>query len=229
MRFDVLTLFPDMFNCLNESITGKAIEKKLIEINLINIRDFSKDKHKKVDDTPYGGGAGMVLMPDVVYDAYLSIKDKENAKVIYLSPQGKTLNQEKVKELSNQKHLILLCGHYEGIDQRVLDEIVDEEISIGDYVLTGGELPAMVVIDSVSRYVEGVLNKDSTKEESFSNLLLEYPQYTRPEEFLGKKVPDVLISGHHENIKKWRHEKSLEITKKKRPDILKKYIKNNKI
>ena len=200
-------------------LSGKAKEKHLIEVNLINIRDFSKNKHKKVDDTPYGGGAGMVMMPDVVYDAYSSIEDK-NAKVIYLSPQGKVLNQDKVKELSNEDHLILLCGHYEGIDQRVLDEIVDEEISIGDYVLTGGELPAMVLIDSVSRYVEGVLNEESIKEESFSNKLLEYPQYTRPEEFRGKRVPEVLISGHHENIKKWREEKSLEITKNKRLDLL---------
>ena len=219
MKFDVLTLFPEMFKSLDESIVGRAVEKGLIEINLINIRDFSKNKHKKVDDTPYGGGAGMVLMPDVVYDAYSSVKD-ENAKVIYLSPQGKVLNQNKVKELSKENHLILLCGHYEGIDQRVLDEIVDEEISIGDYVLTGGELPAMVLIDSVSRYVEGVLSEDSTKEESFSNNLLEYPQYTRPEEFRGKKVPEVLLSGHHENIKKWREQKSLEITKQKRPDLL---------
>ncbi len=219
MKFDVLTLFPEMFKSLDESIIGRAVEKGLIEINLINIRDFSKNKHKKVDDTPYGGGAGMVLMPDVVYDAYSSVKD-ENAKVIYLSPQGKVLNQNKVKELSKENHLILLCGHYEGIDQRVLDEIVDEEISIGDYVLTGGELPAMVLIDSVSRYVEGVLSEDSTKEESFSNNLLEYPQYTRPEEFRGRKVPEVLISGHHENIKKWREQKSLEVTKQKRPDLL---------
>ena len=221
MKFDVLTLFPEMFECLKESIIGRAMEKDLIQINLINIRDFSKDKHKKVDDTPYGGGAGMVIRPDVVYDAYQSIQDKK-AKVIYLSPQGQVLNQTKVKELSTEEHLILLCGHYEGIDQRVLDEIVDEEISIGDYVLTGGELPAMVLIDSVSRYVTGVLNEDSTKEESFSNKLLEYPQYTRPEEFRGKKVPEVLISGHHKNIKEWREEKSLEVTKNKRPDLLEK-------
>ena len=222
MKFDVLTLFPEMFETLNQSILGKAQEKNLIDINLVNIRDFSKDKHKKVDDTPYGGGAGMIMMPDVVYDAYSSITDKENAKVIYLSPQGNVLNQNKVKELSKENHLILLCGHYEGIDQRVLDEIVDEEISIGDYVLTGGELPAMVLIDSVSRYVKGVLKEESVEEESFSNnKLLEYPQYTRPEEFRGKKVPEVLISGHHQNIKKWREEKALEVTKKKRPDLLK--------
>lgn len=193
MKIDILTLFPEMFSALNESIIGKAIEKDIIEINLINIRDFSKDKHKKVDDTPYGGGAGMVMKADVVYDAFKSVKAK-NAKTIYLSPQGKTLNQEKIIELSKEEHLVLLCGHYEGIDERVLEEIVDEEISIGDYVLTGGELPAMVLIDSVSRYINGVINKESTNEESFSNGLLEYPQYTRPEIFLGKKVPDVLIS-----------------------------------
>lgn len=220
MKFDILTLFPEMFEGMKYSIIGKAIEKKIIEINLVNIRDFSKDKHKKVDDTPYGGGAGMVMKPNVIYDAYLSVKD-EKAKVIYLSPKGNTLNQEKVKELSKEKHIILLCGHYEGIDQRVLDEIVDEEISIGDYVLTGGEIPAMVLIDSVSRYIDGVITKESTQEESFSNGFLEYPQYTRPEIFLNKKVPDVLLSGHHENIKKWREEESLKITKQNRPDLLK--------
>lgn len=222
MKFDVLTLFPQMFQSLKESVIGKAIEKELIDINLINIRDFSKDKHKKVDDTPYGGGAGMVIRPDVVYDAYNSIEKKEEAKVIYLSPQGKVLNQQKVESLSKEKHIILLCGHYEGIDQRVIDEIVDEEISIGDYVLTGGELPAMVLIDSVSRYIEGVLRESSTEEESFSNGMLEYPQYTRPEEFLGMKVPEILKSGHHGNIKKWRTEQSIKITGEKRPDLLKK-------
>ena len=220
MRFDVLTLFPEMFIPLQKSILERAQKNGNIDINLINIRDFSKDKHKKVDDTPYGGGAGMVIRPDVVYDAYNSIENRENAKVIFLSPQGKTLNQQKVEELSNQGHLILLCGHYEGIDQRVLDKIVDEEISIGDYVLTGGELPSMVLIDAVSRYVDGVLNKESIKEESFSNNLLEYPQYTRPETFLDEKVPEVLISGHHENIRKWREEQSKIITNKKRPDLI---------
>ena len=194
MKFDVLTLFPEMFEPLNTSIIGRAVQNGLLEINLINIRDFSKYKHKKVDDTPYGGGAGMVMMPEVVYDAYNSISNKEEAKVIYLSPQGKTLNQKKVIDLSKEKHIILLCGHYEGIDQRVLDEIVDEEISVGDYVLTGGEIPAMILIDSVSRYIKGVLKEDSTKEESFSQELLEYPQYTRPEVFNGKKVPEVLLS-----------------------------------
>ncbi len=193
MIFDVLTLFPEMFNSLNESIIGRAIEKNLIQINLINIRDFSKDKHKKVDDTPFGGGAGMVMKADVVYDAFKSI-DSKNAKVIYMSPQGKKLDQSKVVELSKEEHLILLCGHYEGIDQRVIDKIVDEEISIGDYVLTGGEIPAMVLIDSVSRYKEGVLSKESISEESFSNGTLEYPQYTRPVNFEGMEVPKVLLS-----------------------------------
>ena len=221
MKFDVLTLFPEMFQAIKQSILGRAEEKNLIQINLINIRDFSKDKHKKVDDTPYGGGAGMVMRADVVYDAYKSVQN-ENAKVIYLTPQGKKLDQKKVEELSKEKHLILLCGHYEGIDQRVIDKIVDEEISIGDYVLTGGEIPAMVLIDSVSRYVEGVLSEGSTNEESFSQGLLEYPQYTRPETFEGVKVPEILLSGHHENIKKWREEKSLENTKLKRPDLLEK-------
>ena len=221
MNFDVLTLFPEMFSSLNESMIGRAVKNKKININIVNIRDFSENKHKKVDDTPYGGGAGMVMMPDVVYRAYNSLENKENAKVIYMSPQSKKLNQKKVLELSKENHLIILCGHYEGIDQRVLDKIVDEEISIGDYVLTGGELPAMVLIDSVSRYVDGVLSKESIKEESFSENLLEYPQYTRPEVFEGEKVPEVLLSGNHKEIDKWRKEKSLEITKKKRPDLLK--------
>lgn len=221
MTFDVLTLFPEMFEPVKQSIIGRAEEKELININLINIRDFSKDKHKKVDDTPYGGGAGMVMRADVVYDAIQSVK-KEKSKVIYLSPQGKTLTQAKVQDLSKEQHLILLCGHYEGIDQRVIDEAVDEEISIGDYVLTGGEIPAMVLIDSVSRYVEGVLSEESILEESFSNGLLEYSQYTRPEIFNGKKVPEILISGHHENIRKWRKEQSLKITLNKRPDLLEK-------
>lgn len=232
MQFDVLTLFPEMFDILNESIIGRAKEKGLINVNLINIRDFSKNKYKKVDDTPYGGGAGMVIQPDVVFDAYKSViknNDKsgldeksKKTKVIYMSPQGKKLDQQKVEELSKQEHLILLCGHYEGIDQRVLDTIVDEEISIGDYVLTGGELPAMVLIDSVSRYVEGVLKDGSTTEESFSQGLLEYPQYTRPEVFEEQQVPEVLRSGNHQMIDKWRREQSLKRTLEKRPDLLEK-------
>lgn len=225
MKFDVLTLFPEMFETMKQSIFGKAMEKGIVTMNTVNIRNFSKDKHKKVDDTPYGGGAGMVMMPDVVYSAYQSIATKD-AKVIYMSPQGKTLSQKKIEELAKQDHLIILCGHYEGIDQRVLDKIVDEEISIGDYVLTGGEIPAMVLMDSVSRYVEGVLKQDSIKEESFTNGLLEYPQYTRPETFEGQKVPEILLTGHHENIEKWRKEQSLKITKQKRPDLLEKQANN---
>ena len=218
MKFNILTLFPEMFKPLEESIIGRATENGKIEINLINIRDFSQDKHKHVDDTPYGGGAGMVIKPDVVYDAYKSV-EKPNSKVIYLTPQGKTLNQKKVVELSKEDDIILICGHYEGIDQRVIDKIQPEEISIGDYVLTGGELPAMVLVDCVSRYVDGVLNEESINEESFSNGFLEYPQYTRPEVVEGMKVPEVLLSGNHQNIEKWRKEKALEITKAKRPDL----------
>ncbi len=220
MKFDVLSLFPEMFEPLKQSIIGRAIKSGKIELNVINIRDFSKDTHQKVDDTPYGGGAGMVIMPNVVYDAYCSIPNRKKAKVIYLSPQGSVLTQEKVVNLSQQEHLILLCGHYEGIDQRVIEKIVDEEISIGDYVLTGGEIPAMVLIDSVSRYVDGALNKESIQEESFTEGLLEYSQYTRPETFFGKRVPEVLLSGHHENINKWRRKESLKNTIKKRPDLI---------
>lgn len=205
MKFDVLTLFPEMFTPLKESIIGRAIKKDYIQINITNIRDFSKDKHLKVDDTPYGGGVGMVIRPDVVYDAYLSVKT-EDSKVIYLTPQGKTLDQAKIQELATKQHIVLLCGHYEGIDQRVIDEIAPEEISIGDYVLTGGEIPAMVVIDSVARYVEGVLNTASIKEESFINGRLEYPQYTRPEFFKNREVPEILksrTSWKHWKMEKW--------------------------
>ena len=209
MKFDVLTLFPEMFEPVKQSVIGRATQKNLLEINLINIRDFSKDKHKKVDDTIYGGGAGMLMKPDVVYDAYNAVKT-EKSKVIYLTPQGNVLCQSKVESLAKEEHLILLCGHYEGIDQRVIDKIVDEEISIGDYVLTGGEIPAMVLIDSVARYVDGVIDNESISEESFSkDGLLEYPQYTRPETFEGVSVPEVLQSGHHENINKWRRKYKL--------------------
>ncbi len=221
MKFDILTLFPEMFEPIKQSIIGRATKENIIEINLVNIRDFSKDKHKKVDDTPYGGGAGMLMRADVVYDCYSSVKSEES-KVIYLSPKGNRLNQAKVEELAKEEHIIVLCGHYEGIDQRVIDKIVDEEISIGDYVLTGGELPAMVLVDSVSRYVDGVLAQDSRLEESFSNGLLEYPQYTRPEVFDGMEVPEVLKSGHHQNIDKWRREQSLKVTFEKRPELLEK-------
>lgn len=223
MRFDVLTLFPEMFVPVKESILGRALDNNLIELNLINFREFSTDKSKHVDDTPYGGGAGMVIKPEPVYDAYKSIVEglESKPKVIYLSPKGSVFNQQIARELAKEEHLILLCGHYEGIDQRVIDEIVDEEISIGDYVLTGGELPAMVLIDAISRNVEGVIKEESVEDESFSEGLLEYPQYTRPEVFMGRRVPEVLLSGHHANIANWRREQSLEITKKKRPDLIK--------
>ena len=223
MRIDILTLFPEMFEALNQSILGRAQKNNLIEINLINIRDFSKDKFKKCDDYTYGGGAGMLMTPQPIYDAIMSVK-QENSYVIYLSPKGRLLKQDVVVELAKQyEHLILLCGHYEGVDQRVIDLLVDEEISIGDYVLTGGEIPAMVLVDAVSRYIPEVLgNSETTSDESFSNNLLEYPQYTRPAEFMGLKVPDVLVSGNHQEVDKWRLQKSIEITQKNRPDLLKK-------
>lgn len=223
MRFDVLTLFPEMFDAIKTSIVGRAINQELIELNLINFREFSTDKQRHVDDCPYGGGAGMVIKPEPVYAAYKAITDKleYKPKVIFLSPQGRVFNQQMAKELSKEKHLILLCGHYEGIDQRVIDEIVDEEVSIGDYVLTGGELPAMVMIDAISRNVSGVLNDESIEDESFNDGYLEYPQYTRPEVFLGKRVPEVLLSGHHANIEKWRREQSIINTRNKRPDLIK--------
>ncbi len=221
MKFDILTLFPEMFEPLKYSIINRAAQNDLLEINLINIRDFAQNKHNQVDDTPYGGGSGMVMKADVVARAINSRKSKDS-KVIYMTPKGKLLEQSKVVELSKQKHLIILCGHYEGIDQRVIDTLVDEEISIGDYVLTGGELPSMVLVDSVSRYVDGVLADGSTSEESFSNGLLEYPQYTRPEVFEGLDVPEVLKSGNHQEIAKWRRNMSIIETKKNRPDLLKK-------
>jgi len=223
MRFDVLTLFPDVFNTiLGESIIGRAQDNKLIEVNTINIRDYTTNKHKKVDDYPYGGGNGMVMQVQPIYDAYMSIVGNlgYKPKVIYMSPQGKQLNQKKAEELAVCPHLLILCGHYEGIDERVIEEIVDEEISIGDYVLTGGELPAMVLIDCVSRLIPGVLsNEESNVEESHYNGLLEYPQYTRPYEYLGKPVPDVLMSGHHLNINNWRRRQAIKRTFLKRPDM----------
>jgi len=224
IRFDVLTLFPDMFNnIMKESIIGRAVNDGLVEINPVNIRDYTTDKHNRVDDYPYGGGAGMVMQAQPIYDAYKSVaKEDKSIPVIYMSPQGKTFTQQMAKDLALNDRIILLCGHYEGVDERVLEEIVTDEISIGDYVLTGGELPAMVVIDTVSRLIPGVLAEDSTKEESFSNGMLEYPQYTRPVEFMGRKVPEVLLSGHHANIKKWREEESYRRTLRKRPDLLSK-------
>ena len=223
MRIDVLTLFPEMFAPLSESIIGKAREKGLIEINVTDIRKFSADKHKKCDDYPFGGGAGMVMLPQPIFDAVNTVDPDHEALRIYMSPKGKRLNMPLVKSLAaiESKRILLLCGHYEGVDQRVLDLCFDDEISIGDYVLTGGELPAMVVIDCVARYIDGVLgSEDSVKEESFSSNTLEYPQYTRPAVFEGISVPDVLLSGHHANVEKWRREQSEILTKKLRPDLL---------
>jgi len=230
MIFDILTLFPEMFsNVLGESIMGRAQENKIIEVNLINIRDYSKDKHKKVDDSPYGGGTGMVMTVQPIYDAYRTIVKNINYKphVVYMSPQGKVLDQDKIKKLKELEHIVILCGHYEGIDERIIEEIVDEEISIGDYVLTGGELPAMVLIDCISRTLPGVLaGEEAYMEESHFNGLLEYPQYTRPYNFLGKEVPEVLISGHHANIEKWRRQQALVRTYLKRPDLFEKLMLN---
>ncbi len=219
MRLDILTLFPEMFVPLKESIIKRATDKNLVEINIIQIRDFSKDIHKKTDDVPYGGGAGMVMTPQPLYDAIQSVKTT-NSHVIYLSPRGKVFKQSVAQELCKHEHLVLVCGHYEGIDERIIELCIDEEISIGDYVLTGGELPAMVLSDAVIRLLDGAITKESLSEESFSNNLLEYPQYTRPKEFNGLCVPEVLLSGHHANIATWRKEKSLEITKINRPDLL---------
>lgn len=225
MKINIMTLFPEMCEAvLSESIIGRAREKGLVEINCINIRDFTVDKHRRVDDAPYGGGMGMLMQIQPIVDCYKSICDKsENENhLIYMSPCGKNLTQTRVKELSEYDEITILCGHYEGVDQRVIDTIVDEQISIGDYVLTGGELPAMVLADSISRMLEGVLPNDEAKEmESHYNGLLEYPQYTRPYEWNGMKVPDVLISGHHGNIEKWKREQSLLMTAKYRPDMLK--------
>ena len=219
MKIDVLTLFPEMFAPLSKSIIVRARQKGIIEINIHNIRDFSKDKHKKCDDEPFGGGAGMVMTPQPLYDAIMSLK-RDNSYVVLTSPRGKTFNQKICKEYSKLEHIIFVCGHYEGIDERVIELCIDEEMSIGDFVLTGGEIPAMAMIDSISRYVEGVLgNLESLQEESFSSGLLEYPQYTRPAEFMGLKVPDVLLSGNHAEIKKYRTEMAKEITKKRRPDL----------
>ncbi|MBQ7668534.1 MAG: tRNA (guanosine(37)-N1)-methyltransferase TrmD [Clostridia bacterium] len=220
MKFNVLTLFPEMFSIMNESIIGRAIENNKIEINAVNIRDFADNKHNRVDDYPYGGGAGMVMMAPPIFRAYNSLNVDKSVPVIYMSPQGKPFTQDMAREYAKYDELVILCGHYEGVDERILEEIVTDEVSIGDYVLTGGELPAMVVIDTISRLVDDVIAKESIEEESFSSNLLEYPQYTRPEEFNGKKVPEVLLSGHHENIKKWREEEAVKRTKLKRPDLL---------
>lgn len=226
MKINIMTLFPEMCeNVLSESIIGRARERGYVEINCINIRDYTLDKHRRVDDAPYGGGMGMLMQTQPIADCYKAICEKSENKnhLIYMSPCGEVLTQKKVKELATMDEITILCGHYEGIDQRVIDTLVDEQISIGDYVLTGGELPALVLADSISRMLEGVLPNDEAKElESHYNGLLEYPQYTRPYEWNGLKVPDVLISGHHGNVDKWRREQSLIMTAKHRPDMLEK-------
>ncbi len=220
MKITVLTLFPEMFSALGASILGRAQREGKLQIEVVDIRDYTEDKHLKCDDYPFGGGAGMVMMAQPVGSAIEGVDPGHGARRIYLSPKGKTLKQEDVFSLAEEEHLVLLCGHYEGVDQRAIDLFIDEEISIGDYVLTGGELPAMVLIDCVARYVDGVLSPESLVQESFSEGLLEYPQYTRPIEYRGLKVPEVLRSGNHAEIDRWRREQSLKITQKNRPDLL---------
>ncbi len=232
MNFHVMTLFPEMIeNAMNTSIIKRAMENGYVSLNAVNIRDYSNERHSKVDDYTYGGGAGMLMQAQPVYDCYRAISEKigKSARVIYVSPQGKVFNQSIASELSKESDIIFLCGHYEGIDERVLEEIVTDTVSIGDYVLTGGELPALVMMDAISRLVPGVLNNEvSSVTESFGDGLLEYPQYTRPEEWMGKRVPDVLLSGHHVNIEKWRREQSILRTKERRPDLYeKKFGKEN--
>ena len=221
MKIDILTLFPESFAPLGESIIKRAQESGKIKINIINIRDFSQDKHKKCDDYPFGGGAGMLMMAQPVCDAVESVLD-EKSHIVMASPSGQTFNAKMAEKLSKEEHLIFICGHYEGIDERVVDIFKPQQISIGDYVLTGGELPTMVIIDALCRFVEGVISNDSLQEESFSNNLLEYPQYTRPSLFRGLSVPEVLLSGNHKEIARWREEQALKKTKKLRPDLLKK-------
>ena len=228
MHFHILTLFPDMvLGGLHTSIIGRAVKNQLLSIEAVNIRDFAFNKHQSVDDYPYGGGAGMLMQAEPVYLAFQSVAEKlkKKPRVVYLSPQGQTFSQKMAEEFAREEDLVLLCGHYEGIDERVLEEIATDYVSIGDYVLTGGELPAMVMVDAISRMVPGVLHNDvSTEFESFQDNLLEYPQYSRPEEWHGKKVPSVLLSGHHANIEKWRREQSILRTWKNRPDLLEKSI-----
>ena len=220
MRIDILTLFPDMFSPLNESIIGRAVESGKAEIKIHNIRDYTTDKHKKCDDYPFGGGAGMLMMPQPIAACIDAVDPDHKSRRIYMSPKGRTFNQKMVSELIKNEWLIFLCGHYEGVDQRVLDLYIDEEISIGDYVLTGGELPAMVITDALCRYVDGVISSDSLTDETFTGDLLEYPQYTRPREFMGLSVPEVLVSGNHGEVDKWRRKQSEILTKKLRPDLV---------
>ena len=231
MKIEIATLFPEMCEAvLGESIIGRARKKGAIELNCRQIRDYTQDKHRRVDDIPYGGGMGMVMQCEPIYNCYKAVCEQFGCKphTIYMSPKGKILTQEKSIELSKKENILIICGHYEGVDQRIIDKIVDEEISIGDYVLTGGELPAMVLVDSVARMCEGVLsNEECFTEESIYSGLLEYPHYTRPEVWEGETVPAVLLSGHHKNIAQWRHEKSLELTKDRRPDLYNSYNMNN--
>lgn len=221
MRIDILTLFPEMFSAMQESILGRAQKDGKLQINVVNIRDYTEDKHLKCDDYPFGGGAGMVMMPQPIGSAIDALDPEHTAWRIYTSPKGKVFRQQKVFELIDKEHLIILCGHYEGVDQRVIDLYIDEEISIGDYVLTGGELPAMVITDCVARYVDGVISASSLVDESFSENLLEYPQYTRPQVYKGIAVPEVLRSGDHAKVDQWRREQAVAITEKRRPDLLK--------
>ena len=223
MKIDVLTLFPEMFSALNHALLGKALDQGLLQVNCVNIRDFSQDKHQKCDDAPYGGGAGMLMTPQPIHDAICHLDPEHKAIRVYMSPKGQTLNQQLVEEYAKVDHLIILCGHYEGVDQRILDLDIDREISIGDFVTSGGEYPAMVFVDCISRYIPNVLgNSDTVKEESFADGMLEYPQYTHPREFMGLTVPDVLLSGNHAEIEKWRKAQSQMETAKRRPDLLKK-------
>ena len=219
MRIDILTLFPDMFAPLKESVIGRAVNSGKLEIVITDIREYTADKHKKCDDTPFGGGAGMVMTSQPIASAINAVDPDHKAGRIFMSPKGRTFNQKTVTELSKEERLLLLCGHYEGVDQRVIDLFIDEEISLGDFVLTGGEIPAMAITDAVARYIDGVINKDSLLQESFSDGTLEYPQYTKPQEFMGIKVPDVLISGNHGEVDKWRKEQSEKITRERRPDL----------
>ena len=220
MKIDILTLFPEMFTPLQMSIIGRAVDSGKLKIAITDIRDYTLDKHRKCDDTPFGGGAGMVMMPQPVASAIEAIDPNHEAKRIYMSPKGRVFKQEVVTEYAKCERLLLVCGHYEGLDQRVIDLYIDEELSIGDFVLTGGEIPAMAVVDAVARYVDGVIKGESLEQESFASGLLEYPHYTRPQEFKGLKVPEVLVSGNHAKINEWRTQKSLEITKKNCPDLL---------
>ncbi len=231
MKFNILTLFPEAYLPLQSGVIGRAVKKGIIALNIVNIRDYSLDKHKKCDDAPYGGGAGMVMTAQPLTDAVNAVDSERKSKRIYLSPKGTRLDQNKVKELAEYEELTLVCGCYEGVDQRFIDAEIDEEISVGDYILTGGELASMIIVNAVSRLKDGVLgNNETTEEESFENYLLEYPQYTKPRVYNGIEVPDILLSGNHELIKQWRLKQSVRLTRKLRPDLYRKYYKNrNKI